>query len=94
MVFYFKLNFTSIDLFCESGLNRVDTGNIENFNEFGPSLPKRRFLQPLETDAVENSIASIENVRNRTVFKGYYAASPPALLGRLDRYDLFLSFYF
>lgn len=39
---------------------------------------------------VENGISSMDPSRNRTVFKGYFAGSPPALLGRVDaRYLIF-----
>lgn len=77
------------------GLSRLDTTHFDNFNEFGPTLPKRRFLQTTETDVVENGITSLDPIRNRTVFKGYYAGSPPALLGRVDaRYLIrFIDFY-
>lgn len=48
-------------------------------------MPKRRFLQAAtEADVIENTVSALDPNRNRAVFKGYYAGSPPALLGRVD----------
>lgn len=71
------------------GFNGVDV-SLESINEFGPSLPKRRFLQAAEAEVIENGLHSTDPTRNRAVFKGYYAGSPPAVLGRVDaRYKKF-----
>lgn len=86
----FHLNFLYLPIF-NLGVNGIDTPHLENFNEFGPTLPKRRFLQPPEMDVIENGVSAIDATRNRTIFKGYYAGSPPALLGRVDARYCFIS---
>lgn len=65
-------------------MERLETPTFESYNDYGPPLPKRRFIQANDVDHLENGIHLNGIGRTRGIFKGYFAGNPPAVLSGVD----------